>query len=305
MTSLIPMLGRQRQVDGCEFQNSQRYLVRPCLKQNKKPKKTNKPRPQRRAWLYQLSLTTQLFLSRLLLRENSWTLEENVHLEIREILPSRLCTQTERFRSFGQCLSGMLAVKNRNEQADLRAGNVWRDTGQCCRAALKSTQRTRLVKRQRQGATERESGCCQGCGRGPTQAASLNPVTASAGMPPRLALTVPPGPTQLCHTTQDQALELSKVALAALTKLHLMRAQNSNHCALPQRPAVLSTWLYPVFSGHRHRALWGPRLESVTLRPCVACRQIPPLPHSCLPFAYVSSGPGPRIPVTEASPSAL
>lgn len=65
------------------------------------------------------------------------------------------------------------------------------------------------------------------------QAASLNPVTASAGRPP-LALAVPPGPTQLCHTTQDQALELSKVALAALTKLHLMRAQNSNHCSPPE-----------------------------------------------------------------------
>lgn len=128
--------------------------------------------------------------------------------------------------------SGMLAVKNRNEQADLRAGNVWRDTGQCCRAALKSTQRTRLVKRQRQGAAGRESGCCQGVVV-VQQAASLNPVTASSGRPP-LALAVPPGPTQLCHTTQDQALELSKVALAALTKLHLMRAQNSNHCSPPE-----------------------------------------------------------------------
>lgn len=114
-------------------------------------------------------------------------------------------------------------------------------------------------------------GCCQGCGHGPT--GRVPEPCHSLCRHASTGTCCPPGPTQLCHTTKDQALELSKVALAALIKLHLMRAQNSNHCAPPlQRPAVLSTWpSVPSVQWSSAPCSWGPWLEPVTLRPCVAC----------------------------------
>lgn len=140
-------------------------------------------------------------------------------------------------------------------------------------------------------------------------------VPASAGMSP-LTLAVPPGPAQLCHTPRDPALELSKVALAALIKLRFDDEWLRTITIVLSTPeaAVLSTWQYPVlstFSSHQHCALWGPQLGSVILWPCVACSlmvtakmlHISPSSHSCLPSASVSLGPGLKMPVIDISPS--
>lgn len=93
--------------------------------------------------------------SRLLLRDNPWTVEENICLELGGTLPNQMCAQTEHSELSGQCFRPVRDVncEERNEQADLRAGNVWKGTAG--RRCSKSVQRIELVNRQRQGATVR------------------------------------------------------------------------------------------------------------------------------------------------------
>lgn len=102
-------------------------------------------------------------------------------------------------------------------QADVRAGNVWEDIGQCSKVPREPGCKMAEARPHR--------GCCQGHGHGATVGAARvmvavqhrprpwTLVPASADMSP-LTLAVPPGPAQLCHTPGDPALELLKVALA-------------------------------------------------------------------------------------------